>query len=103
MAEYTAIRVTEDAKEAAEESKRDGETWNEFIQRCAENPPEVREFVDTDALEEMHKKLDQLQNAQGQTVSEALDIAENDTQITYDDVKAACSAAVRDELPEELR
>jgi len=25
------------------------------------------------------------------------------TQITYDDVKAACSAAVRDELPEELR
>jgi len=25
------------------------------------------------------------------------------TQITYDDVKAACASAVRDELPEELR
>jgi len=45
MTEYTSIRVTQAAKEAAEDSKRDGETWNEYLQRCTDNPPEVREFV----------------------------------------------------------
>ena len=43
--EYTAIRVSKASKEKAEAAKRDGETWDEYIQRCAENPPEVREFV----------------------------------------------------------
>jgi len=50
MAEYTSIRVTVDAKDAAEQSKRDGETWNDYLQRCTDNPPEVREFVDADAI-----------------------------------------------------
>ena len=50
MTEYTSIRVTVDAKEAAETSKRDGETWNDYLQRCTDNPPEVREFVDADAI-----------------------------------------------------
>ncbi|UBF23443.1 putative antitoxin VapB3 [Halorubrum tailed virus 28] len=48
MTEYTSIRVTVDAKENAEKSKRDGETWNDYLQRCTENPPEVREYVDAD-------------------------------------------------------
>ena len=47
--DYTAIRVTEGAKAVAEESKRDGETWNEFIRRCSENPPEIKRFVEADA------------------------------------------------------
>ena len=51
MTEYTSIRVTVDAKEKAEASKRDGETWNEYLQRCTANPPEVREYVDADAVE----------------------------------------------------
>ena len=46
MTEYTSIRVTVDAKENAEASKRDGETWNEYLQRCTDNPPEVREYVE---------------------------------------------------------
>ena len=50
MTEYTSIRVTVDAKEHAEASKRDGETWNEYLQRCTDNPPEVREYVDADAV-----------------------------------------------------
>ena len=50
MTEYTSIRVTVDAKDDAEESKRDGETWNEYLQRCTDNPPEVREYVDADAI-----------------------------------------------------
>jgi len=51
MTEYTSIRVTQTAKEDAEASKRDGETWNEYLQRCTDNPPEVREYVDADAVD----------------------------------------------------
>lgn len=46
--DYTAIRVSTDAKKEAAEVKRDGETWDDYIRRCTENPPEVREFVDAD-------------------------------------------------------
>ena len=45
MTEYTSIRVTQEAKDAAETSKRDGETWNDYLQRCTDNPPSVTEFV----------------------------------------------------------
>jgi hypothetical protein len=48
--DYTTLRVTEDAKEQAQDSKTDSETWSDYIQRCTDNPPEVREFVDTDTL-----------------------------------------------------
>jgi len=51
MTDYTTIRVTEDAKAEAEQSKRDDETWNEYIQRCTENPPEVREYVPAGDIE----------------------------------------------------
>ena len=51
MTEYTSIRVTKAAKEAAQESKADSETWNEYLQRCTDNPPEIREFVDAGSLD----------------------------------------------------
>ena len=51
MTEYTSIRVTQEAKEAAQESKADSETWNEYLQRCTDNPPEIREFVDAESLD----------------------------------------------------
>ena len=50
MTEYTSIRVAVDAKEKAEASKRDGETWNDYLQRCTDNPPEVREYVDAECV-----------------------------------------------------
>ena len=46
--EYTAIRVSKEAREAAEASKKDGETWDEYVRRCTENPPEVKEYVESD-------------------------------------------------------
>ena len=49
MTEYTSIRVTKAAKEAAQESKAESETWNEFLQRCTENPPEIKRFVEGSA------------------------------------------------------
>ena len=45
MTDYTTIRVSKDAKAEAQEAKRDGETWNEYLQRCTETPPNVQEFV----------------------------------------------------------
>ena len=44
--DYTAIRVSKASKEQAEAAKRDGETWDEYIQRCSNNPPEVKRFVE---------------------------------------------------------
>jgi len=41
VTDYTTIRVSKDAKEAAQESKHTTETWNEYIQRCTDNPPEI--------------------------------------------------------------
>ena len=60
MTEYTSIRVTVDAKEKAEASKRDGETWNEYLQRCTDNPPEVREYVE---LGDLQDRLDRIESA----------------------------------------
>ena len=60
MTEYTSIRVTVDAKENAEASKRDGETWNEYLQRCTDNPPEVREYVE---LGDLQDRLDRIESA----------------------------------------
>ena len=60
MTEYTSIRVTVDAKENAEASKRDGETWNEYLQRCTANPPEVREYVE---LGDLQDRLDRIESA----------------------------------------
>lgn len=46
MTDYTTIRVSQDAKAEAQQAKRDNETWNDYIQRCTDEPPTVREFVD---------------------------------------------------------
>jgi len=48
MTEHTTIRVTKDAKEAADEAKKENETWNEYIQRCTKNKPEIVEFVEAE-------------------------------------------------------
>ncbi len=69
--EYTSLRVSQAAKDAAQEAKQEGETWDDYIQRCSNNPPEIREFV------------------------EASD------GVNFDDVKSACQAAIREELPTE--
>jgi len=46
MTDYKTLRVPEDAYDIAKESKREKETWGEFLQRCSDNPPEIREFVE---------------------------------------------------------
>lgn len=51
MTDYdTRIPVTAEARDIAREAKRDGETWDEYIRRCADAPPEVTEYVNADAV-----------------------------------------------------
>jgi len=44
--DYKTLRVPADDYERAKQSKRDSETWGEFLQRCTDSPPEIREFVE---------------------------------------------------------
>jgi len=46
MTEYKTLRVPEPDYEQAKTSKKDSETWGEFLQRCSNNPPEIKEFVE---------------------------------------------------------
>jgi len=81
MVDYTTMRVPTPDYENAKESKKDSETWGEFLQRCTEQPPEIVEYVDTAQLDELLKCVEQIQSAQGNTVKEALEIAEGPTEI----------------------
>jgi len=36
MTDWTTLRVRQDAKEAAEQSKQPDETWSEYILRCGD-------------------------------------------------------------------
>jgi hypothetical protein len=76
MTDYTTIRVSQDAKAAAQEAKREQETWNDYIQRCTDEPPVVREFVDADDLLE------------GQSVSKG-------ASIDYGEIQTRVEKAVR--------
>jgi hypothetical protein len=65
MTEYTSIRVPETAKEIAAESKADGETWAEFMQRCADEGPRKVEVVPRDDIDQrlasIERTLEELQ------------------------------------------
>jgi len=49
MTEYKTMRVPQEAWEQANDAKQDNETWGEYLQRCAENPPEITEFVEKES------------------------------------------------------
>jgi len=44
--EWTTIRVPQGAADEARDAKRNSETWGDYLRRCADTNPEVREFVD---------------------------------------------------------
>ena len=51
--EWTTIRVPQGAADEARDAKHHKETWGDYLRRCAESDPEVREFVDVqDVLED---------------------------------------------------
>ena len=51
--EWTTIRVPQGAADEARDAKRNSETWGDYLRRCADSDPDVREFVDVqDVLED---------------------------------------------------
>jgi len=112
MTEYTTIRVSKDAKAKAQEAKRDGETWNEYLQRCTETPPELQEFVPVEEvvgrdvptesvdLSEVNKKLDRIDSALGDTVAEALEIGDGRNPV---ELEATEYRKIADEVAGRLR
>ena len=77
MTDYTTIRVSKAAKESAQEAKRDGETWNDYIQRCTDTPPSVTEFVP-------------VEDVVGREVPSA--------QIDYVEIESRCKSAIEEVL-----
>ena len=77
MTDYTTIRVSKAAKESAQEAKRDGETWNDYIQRCTDTPPSVTEFVP-------------IEDVVGREVPSA--------QIDYVEIESRCKSAIEEVL-----
>jgi hypothetical protein len=51
MTEYKTLRVPVEAWHDAQQSKQDSETWGEFLQRCSDNPPTTRKFVELDDVQ----------------------------------------------------
>lgn len=50
--DYTTVRIPiDDAEQARKEKDETGETWGEYLRRCAANPPEEREYVAVDEIE----------------------------------------------------
>ena len=86
--EYTAIRVSKQAKEQAEAAKRDGETWDDYIRRCTENPPEIREFVES---------------ANGDSVTSDVDPSELAREVSRQLDYAQLAGKVGDEIEGRLR
>jgi hypothetical protein len=87
--EYTGLRVSKAAKQDAEQAKKENETWDDYIRRCAENPPEVKEFVEL---------KDELSMAAEPTVDEGEIIDRVCKRI--DDLQSQLPAQIREELHE---
>lgn len=68
MTEYKTLRVPEGAYETAKDSKREDETWGEFLQRCSDTPPAIKRFVeagdaDSDIPDDLRAQLDRIESS----------------------------------------
>ena len=77
MTDYTTIRVSKEAKESAQEAKKDGETWNDYIQRCTDTPPNVTEFV---------------------SLEDVVDRDAPQSKIDYVEIESRCKSAIKEVL-----
>jgi len=85
MTDYTTIRVSKDAKAEAQEAKRDGETWNEYLQRCTDTPPNVQEFVPVEEV--VGREVPQ------SSVEQDTDALRHQLERNYEAIKEATNAA----------
>jgi len=110
---YEPIRVTEAAKEAAAEAKLDDETWDEYVQRCAEHPPQPVEVVDAAAIADALGPDSETLPADADALAEAVadrvaDLLQRDSEVLAREVAAQLdhaelAAVVADEVEGRLR
>lgn len=81
-----AIRVSEEVKETAEESKQDDETWDEYVLRCHDEGPKIRRLVDADEV------IDELADTLADRVAD--EVVDRVDTINADDVRTATEAGV---------
>jgi len=84
MTDYTTIRVSQDAKAEAQQAKRDNETWNDYIQRCTDEPPEVREFVERSEpkqVPDIDIDIDEIAEELAEKNQSRIDYAEIETRV----------------------
>jgi hypothetical protein len=54
------INVKPETRRKAKAAKRDGETWDEYLLRCTDAEPEIREFVAVDdVVDELERIVDE--------------------------------------------
>jgi len=93
--EYKTLRVPESAYVEARASKREAETWGDFIQRCSENPPEQREYVEGDVVREMVEEFEGLPTEDMHADQFAKEVANH---LDYAEISHAVAKQVATEL-----
>jgi len=105
--EYKAIRVSKDVKDKAADAKRDGETWDEYVLRCTENPPEVREYAEVgrvaDEMELLREHIDMVMREPVAEVNADVDTEEVAREVSRQLDYAQLAGKVGDEVEERLR
>jgi len=87
--DYTTVRIPiDDAEQAREEKDKTGETWGEYLRRCAANPPEERQYV---AVDELDARLESL-------IGDASTPAAETGDVSVDVDADAVAAAVADQV-----
>jgi predicted CopG family antitoxin len=107
MTDRTTINVSKEAHRKAQKAKEDGETWSDYLLRSTDQDAVVTETGDIDSEEIMHK-LEQIEGAQADTVSEALQLADIGLADLQDDIRKVQEMAEQardntDEIKEVIR
>jgi len=97
MPEYKTMRVPEDAWEAAKAYKEQNDlTWDQYLRL----PVEDSSTSVQEQLDEIQRKVNQINSAQGDTVAKALEIGDSRNPVELD---ATEYSKIADEIVGRLR
>lgn len=100
--EWVTVKTPKEDRDKASDYKPDGATWGDCLVAGAER---LNEHLDSDPQRFDSSAEVELTFYDGQidALSERLEAAVGGSGVSYDDVKAACQAAIEDELVDEVR
>ena len=71
--DYTAIRISKEARADAQAAKHDGETWDDYVRRCSNSKPADGAQVQLQAIADSLRRLEDV----GQTIEGRLNTLES--------------------------